>query len=524
MTIDSNDQTPELVITTTGTVKEMPPSRADSGMGAEDIDESTRLADVTYDQKSVDLLTRAQKRPLAYWLLLFVVMFALGEQTGLGYTLYSFALGEFAALYPGANVVWVMTALLLGGAVVAPLAAKLGDVYGKKRILMCAAAVLAIGCVVCALAPNFVVLIIGRILMASSTAFVFLVVALIRDTFPVRLRAVTIGLITTGGGLLVLIGPLLSSALVNAWGMPATFWFQFATTVVFGVIGLFLLPESPVRVRTGIDYAGALLLGLGMFGILGGLTQIQTLGWGLVTIGLTIVGVLCLAGWWLRSRYAKEPLINLALLTRRAMVTPIAVMALAGSASSILQVVPILAWSLPEGSSSYARGLTQFDIAMWAIPYGVLSLLAGLVVGATVKSIGYRAHLIFGSLLLGSGALLLGLFPQAPVGLMIVMYAMACGFGFVGASTVSLVMLAAPEDQRTISLGMNGSINSIFSSASGQIGYAVIGVGAGMSVGGYLVYSEGSILAAFAVSAAFALAAAVVAIFVPHGRPARSRR
>src|SRR3569833_2130754 len=83
-----------------------------------------------------------------------------------------------------ASVTWVFTASLLAGAVATPLLARLGDMYGKKNLILVTMGLLLIGSIVCALSGSLGELIVGRSLQGASSALVPLAIGMIRDRFP----------------------------------------------------------------------------------------------------------------------------------------------------------------------------------------------------------------------------------------------------------------------------------------------------------------------------------------------------
>ena len=119
---------------------------------------------------------------------------------------------------------WVMVAFLLANAVATPLAGRLGDVFGRRRVLLICLATFAVGCVVSALAPTMGVIIVGRVIQGAGASIVPLCLGIMREVLPgdqvsrgVGWLAATTGL-GTGAGLVM--GGLVSDHLPVAW----VFW------------------------------------------------------------------------------------------------------------------------------------------------------------------------------------------------------------------------------------------------------------------------------------------------------------
>ena len=112
---------------------------------------------------------------------------------------------------------WVLTGFLLSAAVCTPILGKLGDRYGKERLLVLSLVVFLVGCIGCALSPNIWVLIAFRIVSGTAGAVFPLSFGIIRDEFPPERMKVGIGLLSAvfgvGGGLgLVLSGVIIDNA------------------------------------------------------------------------------------------------------------------------------------------------------------------------------------------------------------------------------------------------------------------------------------------------------------------------
>src|SRR3712207_6123212 len=114
---------------------------------------------------------------------------------------------------------WVMTGFLLSASVCTPLAGKLGDLFGKARVLTIVLVLFCAGAVLCALAPSVGVLIAGRILSGAAGGVFPLAFGIINDELPAERRAAAIGLMSAmfgiGGG----IGMPLSGVMIDNIGV-----------------------------------------------------------------------------------------------------------------------------------------------------------------------------------------------------------------------------------------------------------------------------------------------------------------
>src|ERR671916_2606774 len=247
-------------------------------------------------------------------LLLAGVSFAL-SQTMVIPALPAFA-GDFGA--SPAAVSWVLTGYLLSASVATPIAGKLGDLFGKGRVLTGVLVLFSTGSAVCALADSIEVVIAGRVIQGVAGGVFPLSFGIIRDTFPPDRVAGGIGLMSAmfgiGGG----IGLPLSGVVVDNFDLSWLFWIGLIALPA-ALAARLVVPPSPARARTRVDWAGAALLSGALVCVLLGVTEANDWGWASGrTLGLIAAG-LALAVVWLRlEARVQDPLIDLRVLRRRA--------------------------------------------------------------------------------------------------------------------------------------------------------------------------------------------------------------
>lgn len=212
---------------------------------------------------------------------------------------------------------WALTIALLTGAVATPLLGRLGDSRLRREAILGAVAVMLAGCVVSALPAGFAVFLVGRALQGAGFGLVPLATAVARDQLPEARRGRAIALIgvTTAAG--IGLGYPLTGLLAQYLGLGAPFWFVAALSAIGLVAAAAALPASPAR-PVRVDMPGAVLLGLGIAGVILVLAEGPTWGWGsALTIGCGIAAVAALT-WWVWSELRSAfPLIDLRLLRHR---------------------------------------------------------------------------------------------------------------------------------------------------------------------------------------------------------------
>ncbi|MDV8071393.1 MFS transporter [Rhodococcus sp. IEGM 1366] len=441
----------------------------------------------------------------------------LTEQTALGFTLIAPALIGFGAEYQTDQVIWMITIYTLVGSVTTPIIGKLGDRYGKRRILITCALLAATGSAVSALAPTFAIVLVGRGLSGVSGAFLPLTFALMRDVFPERYRSLSISIATNGVGVVTIAGPFLAGYLIDNISLDSVFWFTGILSLVGALGTIALVPESPVRNTARIDLVGAAGLMLGIFLIMLGISQISQ--WDFVDIRTFAVlggGVVVLAAWWRWESHTSEPFIDTSLLTSRPIGSIILAYGLAVASTAVMGSYLPQMLQTPRGvGGDYGFGLSATGFARYAIPAGILLVLSGIFVGLTAKRFGYRIFLIVGPLFFAFGAIGLAFFTTQPW-MPIVFYSIT-GFGaVVYAAGPSLLMLTSPAAVRGITAAMMGSVGGVLTSSFTQASGLILNKNVAVVVQGYPAYTGKGFTLVFLVAAAMAIAASVVALSIPR--------
>src|SRR5919112_1010414 len=186
---------------------------------------------------------------------------------------------------------WVLTGYLLSASVCTPIAGKLGDLFGKARVLTAVLAIFAVGSIVCALAGSIELLILGRVVQGVAGGVFPLAFGIVNDELPADKRAVAIGTMSAmfgiGGG----IGLALSGAIVDNVDISWLFWTGLLALPA-AILVHRLVPPSPARERTRIDWLGAVMLSAGLAAVLLGISKANTSGWGSGrTLGALLGGV-----------------------------------------------------------------------------------------------------------------------------------------------------------------------------------------------------------------------------------------
>lgn len=212
---------------------------------------------------------------------------------------------------------WMLTINLLVGAISTPIMGRLSDGPHKKRLLLSALSCILVGSILAAVAPNFVVFLIGRALQGLSYGIVPVTIALARRYLPgnsVRTGISSLSVtVSTGLG----VGYPLTGMLASVFDFRFAFWFAVLFLVVAIAVVWRLVPTGPdTRApRTPFDFYGALLIGFGLSFLLLAISEGAHWGWASPrTIGLFCAAALVLVVWSIVELRTTHPLVNLSVL------------------------------------------------------------------------------------------------------------------------------------------------------------------------------------------------------------------
>uniref|UniRef100_UPI003017CC6E MFS transporter n=1 Tax=Rhodococcus globerulus TaxID=33008 RepID=UPI003017CC6E len=430
------------------------------------------------------------------------------------------ALQAISAEYATGQGAWVMTAAFLTGAVTMPLIGKLADIYGKKQLLVICLLLSLVGIVVSAVAPTFLVFVLGRALQGFVTPVLFLSYSLIRDTFPKSLVASSAALTTGGLGVFSLISPLFVGPVIDSYGFKALYWIAAGYCLFVLLLGVWLVRSSPVRAKVRPDFVGAALLGFGFGSALLGLSFGPEDGWtSLTVVGFFVLGAGLLAGWFVQARVTAEPLINLQVLFgdgRRLLLIVLSTGLLGGAAIGAFSAYPLIAMTPIELGGDYGLGLTATQFGWLNIVAGV-GVLGGIAVSVTAK-LDPRIHLLLGALGTTVGLIVFAMGKSSIVWVPLALAAIMIAQGAVSAATPNLVIEAVRPEDQAVSASLPEMCRTLTASIATVVVFAVLNSNVRQYVEGQPIYSGHGYNLAFGAMAALALVGLVLAWLVPRRR------
>ncbi len=411
------------------------------------------------------------------------------------------------------GVTWTLTGYLVAAAVFTPLVGRLGDIFGKRRLLVVALVAFAAGSVVSAVSAQLWVVVAGRVIQGVGGGIFPLCFAIVRDEFPRERVARGIGLMSAvagvGGGLGLVLGGLLVDYASYHW----IFWLGAAMGIGAAVATELLVPESPIRTPARLDLRGAAVLAVGLVLPLVGIAQAHDVGWGSArTLALIGGGLAVLAFWVALERRTAQPLADIAALTRPpVLITNVATLLVGFGMFGSFILVPTLAEA--PTSTGYGFGLDATRGGLLLVPGTLMMLAFGPLSGILGGRVGNKVPLALGGALTAVGLTLLALAHGSQGEVIAFAVVMSGGIGLAFAAMPNLIIEAVPPHQTGEATGFNALVRSVGSSLGSQVSATIL---AGSAVAG--VATDAGFTHAFAVSAGVAACAGIVALAIPRTR------
>jgi MFS family permease len=415
------------------------------------------------------------------------------------------------------NVQWLLTSTLLVAAVAVPFMGRLGDMFGKRRILLIAVGSLVVGSVLTALTSNIGLLILGRAIQGLSAAAIPLGISLLSSLVPKEKAGSAIATVSAMLGVGGALGLPLAAFVAQNADFHVLFWVTAGAGLLAFVGILTLVPESPSRTGGRVDYVGALLLGAALVSLLFPLSETADWGWGSPrVIGLLALSlVLLLVFVWTQTRIA-EPLVDLVTMRRRPiMLTNIASIffgfalfaSLIGTASYV---------QAPE-STGYGFGASIMTGGLAMLPSGIAMLVLAPVSATLAKRFGGPRTLTFGALIVAAGWLARIVMTDSLWQVILGTTIVGAGTGIGYAAMPTIINAHTPASELGAANGLNSLVRSVGSSLASAIGGSLLAAST-MSLGGVEIPTLDGYRELFALCAGASILAAVIALAIPHGR------
>ena len=413
---------------------------------------------------------------------------------------------------------WLLTANLLAAAVATPVLGRLADLRGKRAILMGILWVVLAGSLLCAVTDSFALLVVGRVLQGASYALFPVGIAVLREEVAPDRLVGAMGLLSGTMGVGGAVGMVLTGTTVSGdTDYRRVFWLLVLFNLVGLVMAFVVVPKRVAAAHGRIDWAGAVLLSIGLALALLALSEGGTWGWGSpATLLCAAGGLTVLAGWFAFERHVDEPLVPPRMLTHR----PVLVLHLAGLLVGVAMFVNFLGTSYfvqTPPAAGYGFGATVLEAtAVYMLPGALVGVIAAALAGRLVHR--FTAKRVLGvSCVIGTaGFVLIAVLHDRSWQIIV--------SGILVSVFVSLAYAALPAllvaEVRPDETGVANSINSIARTIGSSLSSALVTTLLATLVGAGGFAKQSAFVAAFGLAAVAATAAAVL-VFVTVRAPSR---
>ncbi|WP_371574542.1 MFS transporter [Streptomyces sp. NBC_01314] len=417
------------------------------------------------------------------------------------------------------NAAWAITATLLAAAVATPVVGRLGDMFGKRRILLVSIVLLVSGSVVCALSDSLVPMIVGRTLQGLAAAVVPLGISIMRDVLPAERLAGSTALMSASLGVGGALGLPAAAFIADRYDWHMLFWISAALGVVALALLVLIVPESKVRTGGSFDLLGSLGLSAALVSLLLAISKGGDWGWTSgTTLGLFAAAVAIFMVWGRYELRTAQPLVDLRTTARRQVLfTNLASVALGFSMFAMSLVLPQVL-QLPE-QTGYGLGKSMLAVGLILAPQGLVMMAMSAVSAALTKAKGPKVTLMIGAVVVAAGYGLSIALMSEVWHIVLVACVIGCGVGFAYGAMPALIMGAVPASETAAANSLNTLMRSMGTSFASALA-GVILAQLTTDFGGHALPSENGFKTVMALGAGAALLAFFLASFLPRRQAA----
>jgi MFS family permease len=416
-----------------------------------------------------------------------------------------------------ADAAWISTAYLLSACILTPVIGRLGEVAGKKRMMLASLATFAAGTLVCAVAGNLGVLVAGRVIQGAAGGIYPLAFAIIRERLPRERVPGSIGLVSSllgiGGGLgLVLPGPIMARL-----SYPWLFWLSLIVIgVALGLAARYIPADGRAESGARVPWRSSLLMAAGLSAVLIAVSESASWHWASGrTLGLLAVGAVALVTWVRTEARSGNPLVDMSLMRLRGVWTANAAALLVGVGmyASFL-IIPELVQAPTR--LGYGFGASVTGAGLFMLPTAAVQLLLGPFSGLLHRWFSLRVQLIAGQLSCAAGFVSLALCHGAPWQVYAATTVLGIGFWLCLVALPNQVVSAVPAARTGSATAVNTVVRNAGGALGGQLAAAII-VSSAAASGGGLPAASGYV-GALVLCAAATCGGALVAGLIPRQR------
>lgn len=378
-----------------------------------------------------------------------------------------------------AQVSLIISAYAAAGVALSPVVGKLGDIHGKRKVLVGVMLGYAAAVSVTGFSPDFTFMVAARTVQGIGLTIMPLGMALMRDEFPRELIPRAQGLLSAMFGIGFVISLPLGSFVSQNYGWRVTYHSAIPFVVLLAILVILYTRETAYRrPDTKVDYVGAALLAGALAGVVTALSQGQVWGWtSAATLGFLLAGVALFVpfalyeSWWKRRQ--REPIVDGRLLRERNVLVTNIVLTVVGLGMYLALFALIYQFEYPLASGGYNGAFPTFNIldaGIYIVPLALGMIVFAVAVSFAVARVGVKPFAIAGSVVTAAGFYLISIATTLDQALLYETV-IGAGIALLNASIINLLVLTVdPKD-----MSQATAMNNVFRNVGGSVGAPIAG-------------------------------------------------
>lgn len=414
-----------------------------------------------------------------------------------------------------ADATWVLTATLLAAAISIPIAGRLGDMFGKRRLMLVLLIALIAGSIICAMAVTLVPMIVGRVLQGISLGVISLGISILRDVLHPKSLGGAVALVSATLGVGAAVGLPLAAVIAQNFDYHYLFWLAAFLAIISFVLVATIVPVSTLRSGGRFDFPGAVGFGIGLVSVLLAVSKGSSWGWGSpLTLGLLSGGVIVLIAWGYFETRTRDPLINLRVAARRpVLLTNLTSITIGFGFFVTTAVFP----ALLESPSSTGVGLGQNLIisSLCLMPLGIVMFVMSPIAARLSAARGPRFSLIVGGAVVALAfAVAVGLHSEI-WHVVLVSSIVGVGVGIAYAAMPTLIMRSVPSSETASANGLNSVMRTLGSTIAATVAGLVLAAHS-VTVHGIEIPADSGFRSMFIIATVVLALGVVFALLIPR--------
>lgn len=374
---------------------------------------------------------------------------------------------------PASQTAWVITVTLLASAIFTPIAGRLGDMYGKRRVSLVLMVFLIVGSLLASIADTLTPLLVGRAFQGLSMGVIPLGMSLLRDVVDKKRLGTAIAIVSATLGVGGAIGLPLSAVVTEYYNWHMLFVFSAGLAALVMLCIFFVVPSTKTRAYGRVDIPGVIGLTIGLVGVLLSISRGNDWGWtSTETLAGFIIGGVSLLIWGWYELRVSNPLVDLRVSARPAILfTNFASVAMGFALFSSNVAFPQLL-QLPEQIGGL--GLDLIPASLTLMPAGLAMLAAAPIAGLIERRVGPRPLLVAGALIIAVAyavCLVVDLNFWIITGINVVI---GIGIGLGYAAMPAQIMAAVPQNETAAANGLNAFMRSFGTTVAAAVVGAIL--------------------------------------------------